>query len=199
MTDYDTLYPEIPQPSGENFRLHKVNMVLSQLGSELKHYEHVRKKYSRVRSFFHSTAITTGTMGGLLTASGIGTSLTGPGIVVGVPLSAVGGVLGLVSAGCGIVTKRLTKTISKHEKTIQLIISKENSINDLVSKALRDNKIDEKEFELIMTELTKYEKLKSSIRRKKNEAVLKNDPVDVEKLREELKKELVDQIINPKK
>lgn len=199
MTDYDTLYPEIPQPSGDNFRLHKVNMALSQLGSELKHYEHVRKKYVRVRSFFHTSAITTGTLGGLLTASGIGTSLTGPGVVVGIPLSAVGGALGLVSAGCGIATKRLTKKISKHEKTIQLIKSKENTISDLVSKALHDNQIDEKEFTLIMSELQKYETLKSEIRFKRNNEFLKNDLVDVEKLREELKKDLVNQLVNPKK
>jgi len=36
MVDYDAIYPEIPK-SGENFRLHKVNMVLSQLGAEVKH------------------------------------------------------------------------------------------------------------------------------------------------------------------
>lgn len=43
MTDYDTLYPKLPQPSGENFRLHKVNEALVRLNHELKHYEKVKK------------------------------------------------------------------------------------------------------------------------------------------------------------
>ncbi len=198
MSEYDALYPEISQQTGENFRLHKVNMALSQLGSEYKHYEHVRKKYARIRSVFHTSAIITGSLGVILTASGIGTTLTGPGLIVGIPLSGVGGFFGLVSAGCGFVIKKLTKKISKHERTIQLIQSKENSINDLVSKALHDNQIDEKEFSLIMSELQKYEKLKSTIRCKKNEEFLKNDPIDIEKLKDVLKKDLVNQLINPK-
>ena len=63
MTDYDSIYPKVPTAAptepqittGENFRLHKVNTVLSKLENEHKHYEKVRKKYNRVRSFFHGT------------------------------------------------------------------------------------------------------------------------------------------------
>ena len=199
MTDYDTLYPEIPQQSGENFRLHKVNMVLSQLGTELKHYEKVRKKYSRWRSFFHTSSVSTGSLSAILTVSGITTSLTDPGLIVGIPLSAIGGFLSAASTSCGLATKKLTKKVSKHEETIQLIKSKENTISDLVSKALHDNQIDEKEFSLIMSELQKYNTLKSEIRMKTNNNILKNNIPDVNKLREELKKELVDQLVNPKK
>ena len=186
----DSVYPILP--SGENFRLNKVNMVLSQLDDELKHYEKVRKKYARVRSLIHGTAVISGGLSAVLTASGIGTSLTGPGIIVGIPLSAVGGILGLFSATFGMATKRLTKKVSKHEKTIQLIKSKHNSIADLISKALRDNSINEKEFTLIMTELDKYEALKNEIRmtfQKKEEP-----QVNIEKLREEIKKELLQQL-----
>jgi len=135
----------------------------------------------------------------ILTGSGVTTSLTGPGIIVGAPLSAVGGLLGLISASCTVFTKKLTKKVTKHENTIQIAKSKEDSISDLVSKALSDNKIDEKEFEHIMTELHKYEKLKSSIRVKRNKDFFKNDVPDVQKMREELRKEIVEQLINPKK
>jgi len=204
MVDYSGMYPDIPQTgenpkSGNDFRLHKVNMVLSQLGEELKHYERVRKKYSRLRSLFQGTAVTSGILSAVLTASGIGVSLTGPGLAVGIPLSALGGFCGIVSASCGVIVKRVTKKISKHEMTLQLIKSKDNSINDLVSKALRNNQIDENEFELILSEIDKYSKMKASIRRKKNEQILKNDVPDVQKLREELRKEIVDQLTNPKK
>ena len=83
-------------------------------------------------------------------AAGIGTSLTGPGLVVGIPLSGVGMILGIVSASCTIASKKLTKKISKHERMLQLVESKENSITDIISKALHDDQIDEKEFELVM-------------------------------------------------
>jgi len=186
--DYDNIYPEVPllQQTGENFRLHKVNMVISQLGDELKHYEKVRKKYARLRSFFQGTSVASGALSAILTVSGIGTSLTGPGLIVGVPLSAVGGLCGIVAASCGMITKALTKKISKHERTIQLVKSKENSISDLVSKALKNNSIDEGEFTLIMSEIDKYNQLKASIRWKRNETVLKNDAQDVQKLKEQL-------------
>jgi len=195
--DYDAIYPEVPT-TGENFRLHKVNMALAQLGSEVKHYENVRKKYAKMRGILHKTAVAAGTLSVILTGSGVATSLTGPGILVGVPLSAVGGLLGLISAICTVFTRKLTKKVTKHENTVQLAKSKENSINDLVSKALSDNSIDEKEFGYIMAELQKYETLKSNIRKRNNE-ILKNEVPDVQKLREELKRELVEQLINPKK
>jgi len=187
----DTLYPTLPR-DGENFRLNKVNTVLSQLSDELNHYEKVRKKYARARSITQGTAVVSGTLSAVLTASGIGTSLTGPGILVGVPLSAIGGVFGLLSASLTVATKRLTAKVSKHEKTIQLIKSKHNSIADLISKALHNNAIDEKEFTLIMAELDKYETLKRDIR---NTSVgEKNSTVNVQKLRDEIKQELLQQL-----
>jgi len=201
MVDYNEMYPDLSEvkQTGENFRLNKVNMVLSQLGAEVKHYKNVRKKYCKIRGILHKTAVTTGVLSVILTASGISTALTGPGVLIGIPLSGVGGLLGLITASCTIFTKKLTKKITKHENTIQLAKSKEDSICDLVSKALSDNKIDEKEFEYIMSELKKYEKLKNDIRVKQNKVFLKNNVPDVQKLREELKKEIVDQLINPKK
>jgi len=191
-------YPDISNLTGENFRLYKVNMVLSQLDNENKHYEHVRKKYVRIRSVFHVVAISTGSLSAILTSAGIGTSLTGPGLVVGIPLSGVAALFGLVSAGCGVLTKRITKKISKHEKTIQLIQTKKNTIDCLVSKALNNNEIDEGEFKFIMGELQKYESLKQDIRSKKNETILKNDVVDIEKLRENVKKEILDKLTSQK-
>lgn len=187
MPDYDTLYPEVPK--GENFRLHKINEALSQLGNERVHYEKVRKKYARWRSFFHNSSVVTGSVSVIFTGAGVATSVTGPGIIVGVPLASVGGILSLVSASFAVVSKKLNKKISKHEKTIQLIRSKDNTISDLVSKALHNNAIDEREFELIMSELQKYETLKSNIR-KKNTFSTPN----MQKLREEVKKEIMQEL-----
>jgi hypothetical protein len=97
-------------------------------------------------------------------------------------------------------TKKLTVKVSKHERTIQLIKSKQNSINDLVSKALSNDKIDEEEFTFIMSELSKYNTLKSEIRVKSNkEYVKKNVTPDIQKMREEMRTEIIKQLTKPEK
>jgi hypothetical protein len=221
MANYDAIYPTTSdvssvaaayshaaspvEPTGDNFRLGKVNEVLNHFESEQRRYEKVRKKYARSRSIFHGLSVTAGTLSAILTTGGIATTLTGPGLIVGIPLSAVGGFFGIVSASCGMVTKKLNKKVSKHEKTIQLIISKKDTISDKVSKALNDDKIDEIEFKHIMYELTKYEKLKSDIRirRSKNNAdsarELKKDIPAMRKEIGEAMEELVDRLMSQKK
>ena len=168
------LYPVISD--GESFRLQKINMILSELGAEAKHYDSVRKKYNKTRSVTHAIALSSGTLSALLTSSGIATSLTGPGIVVGIPLSAIGGLCGIISAVATVATKKLTQKVSKHEKTTILCKSKINTISDLISKALHNNRIDENEFALIMAESNKYEQLKNEIRQKSVEVFKKDDP-----------------------
>ncbi|XP_031554479.1 uncharacterized protein LOC116291451 [Actinia tenebrosa] len=96
-----------------------------------------------------------------LTGTGVATSLTGPGIVVGVPLASVGAVCGIVSAVTTGIIKQLSGKISKHDTHIALARAKANTIADLVSKALRDRRIDDTEFSLILAEEKKYGELKS--------------------------------------
>ena len=153
--------------NAENFRLNKANLILAYLEGQTKHYEEVRKKYARSRSVFHKLSITTGSLSVALATSGLATSLTGPGSIVGIPLGVVGGVCGIISAFSAGITKKLSTKISKHDTTIALSRAKVNTIADLVSKALRDRKIDDVEFSLILAEEGKYEKLKSEIRNKK--------------------------------
>ena len=153
--------------NAENFRLNKANLILAYLEGQTKHYEEVRKKYARSRSVFHKLSITTGSLSVALATSGLATSLTGPGSIVGIPLRAVGGVCGIISAFSAGITKKLSAKISKHDTTIALSRAKVNTITDLVSKALRDRKIDDVEFSLILAEEKKYEKLKSEVRNKK--------------------------------
>ena len=162
------IYPDIGYTDApDNFRLNKSNLILSYLEGQTKHYEKVRKKYARARSILHKISITAGTLSVVLSGSGLATSLTGPGVIVGIPLGAIGGFCGIISAVSAGVTKTLSKKISKHDTTIALSHAKTNTIADLVSKALRDQRIDDVEFGLILAEENKYEKLKSEIRNKK--------------------------------
>jgi hypothetical protein len=80
------------------------------------------------------------------------------------------------------------------------VISKKNSVSDLVSRALDNNEIDEREFKLIMYEVSKYEKLKSDIRRSRrstdDDAARKKPQkeVDMGKLREQMREEVIELI-----
>ena len=148
MDDYNRIYPQIsvagpssgrvPMNSDQlNFRLQKSCEVLQNLEKEIKHYEEVKKKYNRVRGIFTKISVGSGVFSVILSASGLGTSLTGFGAVVGVPLGVVGGICGGISVGFGAASKRLSHKVSKHEQTVSLAKAKVNTINDLVSKALK--------------------------------------------------------------
>ena len=139
------IYPQLGpnEMNAENFRLNKANLILAYLEGQTKHYEEVRKKYARTRRVFHKLSITAGALSVALATSGLATFLTGPGSIVGIPLGVVGGVCGIISAFSAGITKKLSTKISKHDTTIALSRAKVNTIADLVSKALRDRKIDD--------------------------------------------------------
>ena len=167
MSEYNRIYTVLPNnPDPNNFRLQKSCEVLQNLEKEIKHYEEVRKKYNRARGIFTKISVSSGVFSVILSASGLGTSLNGLGAVVGIPLGAVGGICGGISVGFGYASKRLSYKVSKHEQTVSLAKAKVNTINDLVSKALKDNKISDQEFSRILSEVDKFEKLKQEIRQK---------------------------------
>ena len=60
----------------------------------------------------------------------------------------------------------ISKNVSKHEITVSLYRAKLNTMKDIVSKALTDNKISHEEFILIKSEVDKYHEMKKSISQK---------------------------------
>ena len=200
MADYNDLYPQLPNndqtQKGEstiNFRLQKSSEVLQNLEKEIRHYEEVRKKYNRARGICAKISVSGGFVSVLLSASGLGTSLTGVGAIVGIPLGVVGGFFGVFSIGFGIVSKNLSSKVSKHEQTVAIAKSKLNTITDLVSKAMKDNVISDQEFSIILAELEKFQKLKQEVRQKFRKEDQKNFDMSIirKKVREDLLKELV--------
>ena len=166
MNEYgETIYPRLLK-DGENFRLQKSCDTLARLEKEEKYYECVRKKYTRAQNVAQNICVSAASLSIILSMSGLGTSLTGFGVVVGIPLGAVGRFCGLLSVLSGTFTKKLGKNISKHEQTVSIAISKINSIKDLISEALKDEKISDKEYLLIIKEVDKFEALKMGIRQK---------------------------------
>ena len=188
-----SIYPQLPNNSDPvNFRLQKSSEVLQNLEREIKHYEDVRKKYNRARGIFTKISVCSGMLSIILSASGLGTSLPGFGAIIGVPLGVVGGICGGVSVGFGAASKRLSNKVSKHEQTVSIAKSKLNTINDLVSKALKDNVISDQEFSIILAELEKFQKLKLEVRQKFRKDNQKNFDMSIikKKVREDLLKEL---------
>ena len=196
MVDYNGIYPQLPNnPDPINFRLQKSSEVLQNLEKEIKHYEEVRKKYNRARGIFTKISVCGGMISVILSAGGLGTSLTGFGAVVGVPLGVVGGFFGALSVGFGIASKKLTHKVSKHEQTAAIARSKLNTINDLVSKALKDNIISDQEFSIILAELEKFQKLKQKVRQKFRKTTEKN--FDMSIIRKKVREDLLKELTNP--
>ena len=111
-------------------------------------------------------------------------------------LAGVATVCGLASVGFAATSKRLNRKVTKHEKIYMLALAKRNSVNELVSQALADKQISDIEFRIITREVEKYHELKAEIRAGKGgkpattEAATQTQGPDLEKLKEELRKEV---------
>ena len=68
-----------------------------------------------------------------------------------------------------------------------------NTIKDIVSKALEDDKISAEEFHLIKSEDEKYHEMKRSIRRKHVKEITKQGPsgAEIKKMHEEIRADLL--------
>ena len=116
MNEYgENIYPRLPK-DGENFRLQKSCDTLARLEKEEKHYECVRKKYTRAQNVAQNICVGAGSLSIILSMSGLGTSLTDFGAAIGIPLGAVGGFCGLISVLSGTFSKKLGKKIQNMNK-----------------------------------------------------------------------------------
>ena len=185
------LYPmqELTQLNAEDFRLKKINDLLKELSDEVEHYRQVAKKYKRSHSMVHTSAVGLGSLSVGLSSGALATALTGFGIVASPALAGVATLCGLGSVGFAAASKRLERKVIKHEKIYTVAQAKRNSVNELVSKALADKQISDVEFHIITREVEKYHELKSAIR-SGVKAVTQTQGSDIEKLKEELYKEV---------
>ena len=169
MEEYNRIYPELPKEppkDGKTFRLQQACRVLENLEKEARHYASVRKKYKRCYNVLSRIRASTGTLSFCLSGSGVGTAFS----VVGIPLAASLGGLGLI---CGVVSvisgeagKNVSRKVTKHEKTVSVCESNINSLKDRISKALADDMLSDEEFNNILAEIDKYHEMKKDIRHK---------------------------------
>ena len=184
---------EITQIKAEDFRLKKISDLQTELSHEADHYRQVAKKYKRTHSMAHISAVGLGSLSAGLSSATLATALTGFGIVASPALAGVATVFGLLSAGFTVVSKRLKRKVTKHEKIYTLALAKLNSVSELVSKALADKSISDSGFTIIFREVQKYHELKAAIRdgvKKTENKKTQTQPRDLDQLKGELRKEI---------
>ena len=165
----------------QNLDLHQV--------LESRHYRKISKKYKRAKTIINAFAATTGALTVVLSSASFVILLSGIAAPIGVPIAGIAAVMGLFSTTAGVSSERLNKKVTKHEKTVSLAESKHLSVSRLVSKALTDGSISDVGFNLILREIDNYYSLKGQLRREvKIENISSGEKVDVETLRQELKK-----------
>ena len=84
-------------------------------------------------------------------------------------------VCGLLGAGGKLAGRRLQAKVRKHDLIRGLAESKLNTIADRISVALNDDKITEKEFRLILSEVDKYNQMKTEIRGRQKQSLLEDE------------------------
>ena len=190
MESYREIYPQLPnEGNGESFRLKQCADWLSLLEKDLQDCEKIYRKYKRARSALLNLSTGSGTLSVALCGGGLGTGLTGVGLPVSIALGVVGGACALTSVATASLAKAISNKVSKHEKTVSVCQAKINTIKDVVSKALTDNKISHEEFVLIKSEYEKYYEMKRSIREKNRTPTLPQ--ADVKKMEEEIRAEIL--------
>ena len=104
----------------------------------------------------------------ILSATSRGISIISFTSVIGVPVGIASASFTFVfSLTTGIIKELLKITINKkkkHNKTVMLVKNKFNSIEGLIYQALIDLEISHEEFQTIVNEKEKYEKMKEDIR-----------------------------------
>ena len=175
MEEYNKIYPEVPKEvprrkeapkDGKTFRLQQSCRVLENLEKEAKHYASVRKKYKRCYNFLSRISTSTGTLSFCLSGSGVGTAFSGVGLPLAASLGGLGLICGVVSVITAASAKKVSRKVTKHEKTVSVCESKINSLKDRISKALADDMLSDEEFNNILAEMDKYHEMKKDIRHK---------------------------------
>ena len=183
------LYPSLGESVGD-YRLKKISDCQKELENEISHYKRMRKKYKRAKTIINAFAATTGVLTAALSTASFASFLSGIAAPIGAPIAGIAAVMGITSTTAGVGSERLNKKVTKHEKTVSLAESQHISVSRLVSKALTDGSISDLEFNLKLREIDNYYSLKGQLRMevKKIENISSEEKVDIEALRQELKK-----------
>ena len=189
------LYPGLSMAEdfhlGDDFRLGEIRNIEKEISDQIEHYRLVLKKYKKVRKAAHYSSLGFGVVSIALSSGAVASSLSGVGIIVGAPVAGVAAFTGSASTVLTFACKKLERKVNKHSRLVALATAKHDSINSLVSRALVSNSVSDEEFGLITREMEKYRQLKENLRSR-----FAAPSFDIEKVREEVRKELTKKISN---
>ena len=146
------------------YRLDEINKIKEYFDNEIKERKDIIKKLNKyLVSFDYLDKIFI-----TLSASFSTLSIASYAMIVGLPVGITGSSLTLIfTISTGInksLLKMTKKRKKKHNKIIALAKSKLNTIDTLLSSALKDSKISHEEFTNIITEKNIYENIKENIK-----------------------------------
>ena len=122
------------------------------------------KKYKKLRQVIHNIVVTLGAVTAVLSGGAIASSATGVGIVAAIPIASVAAVCGVASTCLTAMNKNIERKLKKHTKIQSLALSKHDTIRNLVSIALENDKVTDIEFAQISREIHKYHQIKEYLR-----------------------------------
>ena len=165
---YPNLEDELAQQqlndNGITFRLKQISEIKSFLESENETRSRLRRRYKSIYNSFFYASTTSGVIAVGVGTAGMTALGTGIGAPIALPLGIVSIGMGAASVGASAICKIILKKVEKHERIKNVAMSKMSSINGLVSNALKDNKISDEEFQLILAERENYRSHKNQIR-----------------------------------
>ena len=175
-----SLYPQLSQ---HDFRMQKANEVSAALNSDVAHYRGVAKKYKHAKKVANWSAASSSVLSFAFSSASLGSALSVIGLPAAIPLGGVDGAFAAASSGLIISSKKLDSKIKKHQEIVTLAIAKRDTVDRLLSKALADNQITDREFDLISTEFLQYNVLKDYVRAR---LTPQSSRPDVEKIKKDV-------------
>ena len=181
----EQIYPDLSyQP---DFRMKKINEISATLHSEIDHYRSVAKKYKRTKKFVNWGAGSSSVLSAVFSSASFGSAISVIGLPATIPLGGVAGGFALVSSGLIVASKKIDSKIKKHQEIVTLAIAKRDTVDRLLSKAMRDNRVSDDEFQLIMDEHSQYNVLKGAVRAK---LTRKPSSPNLDKIKKKIKEEV---------
>ena len=163
----DPSYGRQYMTDSQEYKLKHIKDVEFELKRNLEIRNSLRKRYKNINNTLDYTNYFLNTISFVSGVSSVSLLTT----IALIPVSII---LGGVSAGCGvtsIISTKLNKKFKhkedKHKDISNLCENKLNTINSILSKALKDGVVTEEEFELILKEEKHFRKRKENIRNKK--------------------------------
>ena len=156
---------------GHDYRLKKITEIQMSLEEERISRRRLSEKYYRIVTWVNNSDA-------VLIAVSMGLGIAGVGLLSTIVAAPVVVALEILSICTGILSiigkyasKKLLLKAQKHEKITVLIEAKLNSISTLISKALNDGSISDREFSLIMDEFSRFQEMKNVIKTKTREQI----------------------------